>query len=844
MLLLGLLLPIAQLPSTRHELPPRDAGALAQERTPFVENVGQWDHPARYVARFGTTVAMLEPEGLRLGLEGHAIRLEFVGACASTPLAEERLAGTHAYLLGSERGRWREDVPLHGRVRYSELWPGIDLLCHARDGYLEYDLELAPGARLDLARFEVAGAEGLQLEADGTLVIETTSGAVRQPRPATWVVTPAGERRPVEARYELFGALGFGFVVDGWDGSEPLVVDPGLLYGSYYGSSVFTNIRAVALDADGVITLAGSCLSSDLPTTVGALDTSYGGNTDGFVARLDPTRLGGQQLVYATFLGGSGFDDAEDVVVTADGRVVVTGATASSDFPTTPGAFDSTVGGSLDGYVAVLDPSRPTGQQLLYSTLIGGSGEELIANVMVDANERLTLAGWSSSMDFPISLNAFDGQNDINGGDAVVVRLDPALVGTQQLVYGTYLGGTHDDACLAAALGADGSVYLTGYTESNDFVVTANAFDSTYNSPFMMDTFVTRLNPALSGLQQLVYSTYLGSSADDLAYALALDGEVAIVAGVTMAEDYPLAGPAFDQSFEDVEAFVTRLDASLPPDSQLTYSGFFGGEAFDFASAVAVDAAGIITLAGVTYSPDFYVPPGAYKQATGSGEGFLLRFDPNFVGPRQLVYATIVGGDTGFQDLTDLAVDADGFATVVGLTSASDFPVTPGAFDGTTGHVRHHPSYYGMPPSGFVARFDMLPTGVTQYGDSSPGCDGALTIGVSSLPKIGNTRFSLTCTNAPPASAGAVGIGLRRLSTPFLYQGARLWIDPNGPLVLRTGTSNSLGFCDVPWAVPNVASLAGLRVHAQFLWNGPTTPPSCPPLGVSASPALEIRFQP
>jgi len=833
---------LAFLPSAA---PQSESTALALERTPFVANLGQWQHPAEFVARFGTSTVMVEPDGLRIGLDGHALRLSFVGACASAPAAEQRLAGTHSYRLGADPARWRDGVPLFGRVRYAELWPGIDLVCHARDGYLEYDLELQPGARLDLARFEVAGSAGLQLAEDGTLVIDTPSGPVHQPRPTTWAVDARGERRPLEARFELCGAAGFGFVAEGWDGREPLVVDPGLLYGTYYGSSVFTNIRSTVVDADGVITLAGNCQASDLPTTVGALDRTYGGNGDGFVARLDPSRTGGQQLVYATFLGGSGMDDAEDVVVTADGRIVVIGSTGSADFPTTPGAFDRTFAGNLqDSYVVILDPALPTGQQLVYSTFLGGSGDELMAEVMVDANDRLTLAGWSDSLDFPVTASAFDSQNDVNGGDAVVVRLDPSAVGAQQLVYGTYLGGSKDDACLAAALAADGSVYLTGYTESNDFVVSANAFDTTYNSPFMMDTFVTRLNPALSGAQQLVYSSYLGSSADDLGYALTLDGEVAIVAGVTMADDFPLAGFAFDTVFEEAEAFVTRVDTSLPPASQLTYSSFLGGEGYDFASTVAVDSAGVITLAGDTFSADFFLPPGAYESELDQGGGFLVRLDPSVAGLRQFVYGTLVGGDTGFQDLTDLALDASGHATVVGLTSAADFPLSAGAFDDSPARIRRHPRYYGLTAGGFVARFDMLPTGVTQFGDSSPGCAGALAIGVSSWPKLGNTRFSLTCTNAPPSSSGAVAIGLRRLTTPQLFQGARLWVDPNAPLVVRTGNSNARGFCDVPWPVPNLASLAGVKVHAQFFWNGPTTPPSCPPLGSSTSAALELRFQP
>ena len=215
------------------------------------------------------------------------------GAGPAFPIEEQRLPGVHNYFLGNDPERWRSNVPLHGAVLLmTGLYPGIDLRARSQDGHFEYDLLVEPGADLEQVVVTVEGADGLRLDPDGTLIIDTVLGPVRQPLPKTWQVTAAGERQEVACRYVLRGENTFGFETSDWDPDLALVVDPGLVYSTYLGGSGDDAAVAIALDATGAATVGGETDSSNFPTTPGAFDTTFNGGAssnpgDAFVTRLD-----------------------------------------------------------------------------------------------------------------------------------------------------------------------------------------------------------------------------------------------------------------------------------------------------------------------------------------------------------------------------------------------------------------------------------------------------------------------------------------------------------------------------------------------------------------------------
>jgi len=371
----------------------------------------------------------------------------------------------------------------------------------------------------------------------------------------------------------------------------------------------------IAVDPAGDVYVAGGTTSVDFPVTRGALQSTNAGGQDAFVAKLNPT---GSGLIYSTYLGGSGDDQGLGLALDRSGDTYVTGTTTSTNFPTTAGSFQTTSGGAQDAFVAKLNP---TGTALVYSTYLGGSGEETNGGnqgIAIDGAGDAYVAGSTNSTNFPTTAGAI--QRTFGGGanDAFVARLNPA---GSALVYSTYLGGSGDDQAKGIALDQDGGAYVTGYTESTNFPVTAGAFQRTFGGG-VRNAFVARLNP--DGSRS--YVTYLGGAVRDLAYSVAVDRSgAAYVAGGTNSTNFPVTADAFQHTNGGgtSDGFLTKLN---PRGSALVYSTYLGGSAFDLAIAVAVDGSGNAYVTGSTSSPNFPSTPGSAQPVKNAmNDAFLVK---------------------------------------------------------------------------------------------------------------------------------------------------------------------------------------------------------------------------
>jgi hypothetical protein len=373
-------------------------------------------------------------------------------------------------------------------------------------------------------------------------------------------------------------------------------------------------------------------------------------------------------LSYSTYLGGVGHEEGHGVTVDASGNAYVTGVTTSADFPTTPGSFDPTYLVN-DAFITKLDA---TGSTLVYSTYLGGSGSDVGATIAVDATGHAHVAGYTGSTDFPTTAYAFD--TTFNGRDDVfVVRLDPT---GSALVYSTYLGGSSDDYGWRMVLAPGGSVYLTGWTTSPNFPVSAAAFDTTLGG--RQDAFVVKLDPAVPGA--LTYATYLGGSGEDRGMAVDVDSlGQAYVTGGTSSSDFPTTPAAFDTTYSGGDAFVTKFNPS--GSAPLVYSTYLGGAGAEEGRGIAVDSSGSAYVAGDTGSADYPTTPGAFDTSFNGGtDAFVTKLTAT--GSAPLLYSTFLGG-AGEDHSWELAIDAAGDASLAGYTSSSDFPTMPGAFDPT-----------------------------------------------------------------------------------------------------------------------------------------------------------------
>jgi Beta-propeller repeat len=635
----------------------------ARAATPvrFEPNRGQWDPGVRFMARgrghglaltdHGATLALVRTRGGGIrrappAFEQATVTMRLSGARAVAPVGLERLPGTSSYFIGRDPARWASGVEGFARARYGQPAPGIDLVFYgAPEGRLEYDLVLAPGVEPATVGLVFEGAESLRIEGGDAVVALPGGGQLRQPPPVAY--QDDGARRTlVQARYLRRGDGTLGFQVGPYDRRRALVIDPALVYSTYLGGSSSDAAFGVAADAAGNAYVTGYTASANFPVTGAGLP--HAGNVDLFISKVSPSGA----LLYSTYLGGSGEEVGLGIAVDATGSAYVTGYTGSSDFPVVS-AFQATRAGGADVFVAKVNPA---GSALVYSTYLGGVADDLGQGIAVDAAGRAYVTGQTFSSGFPRSAplqGTFGGERD-----AFVTKLASA---GNALLYSTFLGGSFDDFGQAIAVDGSGNAYVGGYTFSPDFP-TAAALKPTGAAGFFADAFVSKINGA--GLT-LVYSTYLGGSADDQAYGLAIDASGSVtIAGYTSSTDFPTVS-AVRSSFQggNTDGFVSTLN---PAGSALVHSTYLGGSGDDLIYAVA-SGGGRTHVTGYTTSPDFPLTHDPVQAAPGGGyDAFAASLVPG-----TLAMSTYLGGSGTDYGLATAASGLSFF--VVGQTDSVNF---------------------------------------------------------------------------------------------------------------------------------------------------------------------------
>jgi hypothetical protein len=623
----------------------------------FEPNVGQADPAVRYLAHGSGYALALTETGATLNLQQAGaeavLQMEFVGPGLTPQITGLDLQGGHSnYLLGADPSHWLTDIPQYSRVQYQQIYPGIDLVFYGNNqGQLEYDFVLTPGADPGQVHLRFTGDDSLTVDGQGDLVLHFAGGDVVQQAPLVYQ-GPAGGRVPVAAAYSLRDDGTVGLTLGGYDASQALVIDPVLTYSTYLGGSGADAGQGIAVDATGTY-LTGSTTSLNFPTANPFQGTNHG-NTDAFVAKLNPA---GSALIYSTYFGGSGTDIARGIAVDAAGNAYITGSTTSTDLPTTVNAFQAANAGGTDAFIAKLNS---TGSALLYSTYLGGSGDDQANGIALEGTNAV-VAGQTSSTNFP-TLSAAQGSN-AGGMDAFVVQLN----GTgQALVFATYLGGSNavggsgNDAANGVAVNASGAIGVAGVTGSADFHTFA-PFQSALHG--LQDAFVAKFTAAGG----LVYSTYLGGSNLDSAAAIALDaaGDV-YVTGNTNSPDFPPSTGGANRGI--TSAFVTELN---PAGSALVYSRILSGSGADAGTAIAVDQQGVAYVTGSTTSTDFPTLNAVQPTYGGNGDAFVAALASRGIE----TYSTYLGG-SGSDAGTGIAVvgDVNHSVVVTGSTTSTDFP--------------------------------------------------------------------------------------------------------------------------------------------------------------------------
>ena len=617
------------------------------------------------------------------------LRMKLVGA---NPLAQvaglEELPGKSNYFIGSDSSKWRTNINTYAKVKYREVYPGIDLVYYGNQRQLEYDWIVSPGAKTEDIRFAIEGAKTTSIDLNGDLVLAVTGGDVRLHKPVVYQETD-GVRHNVVGSYVKKTNQEIGFRLAEYDPAKPLVIDPVLVYSTYLGGSEDDRGYAIAVDSSGNAYVTGYTISTNFPTA-NALQPSLGVGGfelggDAFVTKFNAT---GSALVYSTYLGGNELDWGHGIAVDSSGNAYVTGVTNSTNFPAANPVRPASSGLMMDAFVTKINS---TGSALIYSSHLGGNRFDSGDGIAVDSSGNAYITGITESTNFPTAnpLQPTYGGNQ----DAFVTKFNAT---GSALVYSTYLGGSDVDSVGGGiAVDSSGNAYGAGGTYSTNFP-TANAIQPIRGGPglFPSDAFVTKFNPSGTAL---VYSTYLGGNEAEFGARIAVDSSGnAYVTGSTNSTNFPTAnaiqptlrgGPGI---YPD-DAFVTKFN---PSGTALVYSTYHGGSGgVEMGFGIAVDSSGNAYVTGCTDSTDFPTA-NALQPAYGGGhiDAFLTKFNSS---GSALVYSTYLGGnelDQGF----GIAVDSSGNAYLTGHTDSTNFPtVNP-----------RQPAYGGGYHDAFITKID------------------------------------------------------------------------------------------------------------------------------------------
>ena len=611
-----------------------------------------------------------------VGLEN--IRMALIGAQAKAKIeALQETPGTFNFFYGSDPRGWVTGARAYQKILYHDIYPSIDLMVLGQDDGLKYEYRVQPGGRVEDIRVRYDGINSLRVNSQNQLELATESGLVIEDAPISYQIVD-GIKSDVKTFYVIGPAGDLGFKTAPYREDVELVIDPSLMFSSFLGGSGQEADGGIAVDLHGNIYVTGYTYSGNFPTTYRAYDRTFAGNVfDVFVTKINPA---GSGLVYSTFLGGNGSEAGLGIAVDAQGQAYVCGYTESSNFPTTIGAFDRTRSGTRDAFLTKLNA---TGTNIIFSTLIGGSSSDEAAGLALGRNGSAFLTGTTLSPDFPTTPRAYD--TTFSGGDAFLTKinssgtgllfstffggsgeeqglgivLDPSenifisgnttstnlpttsaaydktLGGSKDifvtkfsapgnsLIFSTYLGSKGVDGTLGGlAVDNGGNAYVTGFTESTSYPITAAVWDSSFSGS--NEAFVTKLNSPGSAL---VYSTFLGGSSIEFGRGIGVDvlGDV-IVTGYTKSANWPATKDAYDSSYNgDLDIFLTLLSAT---GKGLLYSTYIGGSSADRTSAgLALDVYGNVFIIGNTNSVNFPKTSGAYDRTYGgSRDDVVLKF--------------------------------------------------------------------------------------------------------------------------------------------------------------------------------------------------------------------------
>ena len=680
----GVIENIQEVPSDINDVPHQspDMEILDTMDPWFTENLGQINNDSiQFYGYHNSLTFQFTTSGYSMTISpetGRSLTLSisFPGSNLVHPVGENRLRHTSNYFYGTDQDNWISGVPNYETIRYQDIYDGIDIIFQLTSSGLKYEFIVSPGADPDRISIHYEGCDELILSKQGDLNIplQDIPHSIVENRPFSYQ-TINGIQEEVRSAFQILPDGGDSntvqYDIGSFDTTLPLTIDP-LISSSYFGGTRNEYCRGLAKDSENNIYVTGNTKSDDFPTTSGAYDeerNSAGDYRDVFVFKMNEDA---SELIYSTFVGGTKSEYNFGIGVDDLGQAFVTGRTASVDFPTTNGCYDdSHNGGGLMGNDLFLFGLTADGSDLLYSSYIGGSDDESDNTIFVDGDGYVYLSGPTASTDFPTTGGCYDDSYGGGNSDLYILKMNKA---GSELEFSTYLGGEGFEVSMDILVDADGYVYITGSSNSQDFPTTPGCYDTTLDESDS-DIIICKL---LSDGSDLVLSTFIGGSDYESGYAFAIDPEGNIcVTGETRSDDFPTSPGCLDDTFDGGtnDVVVFELDPQL---SELQFSTYIGGTELDRAYELDLDPYGTIFISGNTESPNFPIGEVSYDtEPNGDDDCFLLSLRGD---GKVLFYSTFFGG-SGWELRQRVIHMKDTIVTMVCDTSSDDFPTKEGSYE-------------------------------------------------------------------------------------------------------------------------------------------------------------------
>jgi len=658
----------------------------------LIENKGQWDSDIKFASSLKGMKMLVTSDGIifdyfkqslitdnKAKLNGHVVKMKFNNSnYFFNNEGLEQTGGSLNYFIGKDSNKWTSDVRMFKKIKLNNVYNGIDLVVGFENSQPRYDFIVYPGVKPEQVSFSLEGANSYGIDLNGSLSFQTSIGELSHGRIYAYQEN-FGVITQIPCIFELKNNQ-IGFKFGDYDKSKPLIIDP-LVMLSYFGGESDEQIQKIKYLKNGSFISTGWTNSTNYRTTTGAYDTVHNLQEDIFVSKF--TIIGTKQtLDFSTFIGGSSSDMVKALSLDADMNIYITGWTNSIDYPV-KSSFQPEASGGIEAIVSKISKD---GQQLMYSSFIGGGKNDYGMDIVVGADYYAYICGYTNSSDFPTSAGTYQRANK-GLDDIFLCKISPT---GGSIKFSTYIGGTSNDRALGMYVDSETSVYLTGETNSGDMPIVPYSnqgtppqpWDRPYSSQLTggYDAFVIKITGEGSST---VNATYFGGSNDDQGIAIQVDEEyyTMYISGNTKKEagtqKFPVTGSAVMKTNQGGwDCFYAELEKVKPQAGtgkrqNLLFSTFFGGTGDDLVQDMVWDKNSAATyFTGMTSSPKYPVIGEQGIKLMGKSDAFITKFD---ISGSEILYSTMFGGfydDCG----NSVAVDERGDAIICGYTKSNDFP--------------------------------------------------------------------------------------------------------------------------------------------------------------------------